>query len=599
LFSKILPDGPGEASPSSETSGNAAAEERGVFLAALAALAVFPLLFFLRRFDDNTLVSWNWVYRFADPVKVFVYHLLGIAAAYFVSRLSLPERRPAVFIFGAAGLAGALMWSSPESIVDSSRYFTQAKHFAVHGAGFFLREWGRGVFAWTDLPLVPFLYGLLFRIFGEGRMLIQAAATIMFALTALFTFSIGERLFSREVGFRGGLLLLAIPYLLTQVPVMLVDVPTMFLSTLSVFLFLLALEKGGGMLLGLSSATIAAALLSKYSVWLYHGTTLAVIAAVRLAEADRRKVLRRGAAIAVGSAALFGASLLLMAGVVEEQLALLRSYQWPGLKRWGESFLSTLFFQTHPFLSLAGLFSLLVAAHRRDLRYLVISWMWIVIILLQAKRIRYAVPAMPMLALMGAYGLQVLHPLRLRRMVTWCAVAFSVVTAVAAFLPSLRAMSVANLQLAGAYLDSREDIRSARVYIAPREEPKINPDITVALLDLYTARKVFYQDAGVEAPPFEAIHRSAYRFTWDYPVPAYYSGGTSTPETEALVFISERVGEPPLLSQRDLAGRYKKAKVFSRSSVFRFKTVVTVYLPQRGAGTPKPAKLAHASDNPS
>jgi 4-amino-4-deoxy-L-arabinose transferase-like glycosyltransferase len=557
-------------------------EEICVFSIALGALAVFPLLLLFRRLDDNTLTSWRWVFYFADPVRVFVFHLLGIAAAYFVSFLSLPQRRPAVFLFTASALTAFLMWSAPEAIIDSSRYFTQAKQFAVYGAGHFFREWGGEVFAWTDLPLVPLVYGLLFRFFGESRVWVQAATTIMFALTAVLTFLIGQRLFSREVGFFGGLLLLGMPYLLTQVPLMLVDVPTMFFSTLSVFLFLLALERGGWTLLGLSSVAIVLALMTKYSAWLYHGTTLAVILAVRLAEEDRLRVLRRGMIVAAASAAIFGACLLLMAGVVEEQLALLGSYQWPGLRRWGESFLSTLFFQTHPFLSLAGVFSLLVAVRRRDPRYLIIAWMWIVIALLQARRIRYAVPAMPMLALMAAYGLQAVGSLRLRRMLVWCTVSFSIVMALAAYLPSLRGMSVANLQLAGAYLDAQEGIRAARIYIAPRESPKINPDVTVALLDLYTAREIFYHDAGVEAPPSEETNRSAYRFTWEYPVPEYYSGGASAgPEAEAIVFIAEGVNEPLPAELRESIGHYGRPKVFSRSSVFRFKTVVTVYLPKR------------------
>ena len=576
------------------------AEEIYVFGVALAALAIFPLLFLFRGLDDNTLTSWRWVFYFADPVRVFVYHLLGIAAAYFVSFLSLPERRPAAFLFTVSALTALLMWSAPEAIVDSSRYFTQAKQFAVHGAGHFFREWGSGVFAWTDLPLVPLIYGLLFRFGGESRVWIQATTTVMFALTVVLTFLVGQRLFSREVGFFGGLLLLGVPYLLTQVPLMLVDVPTMFFSTLSVYLFLLALERGGGALLGFSSVAIVLAFMTKYSAWLYHGTTLAVILAVRLAEEDRLRVFRRSMIVVAASAAIFGAGLLLMAEVVVGQLALLGSYQWPGLGRWGESFLSTLFFQTHPFLSLAGVLSLLVAVRRRDPRYLIIAWMWIVIFLLQVKRIRYAVPAMPMLALMSAYGLQVLRPPRLRRSVAWCAVSFSLVMALGAYLPSLRNMSVANLQLAGAYLDMQDDIRSARVYIAPRVSPKINPDVTVALLDLYTSREIFYHDAVVEAPPFAEMNKSAYRFTWEYTVPDYYSGGVAAdPETEAVIFIAERVDEPLPAALKKSIGRYAGPKVFARSSVFRFKTVVIVYIPEAGASVRKSAKLSCDNDNPS
>ena len=161
-------------------------------------------------------------------------------------------------------------------------------------------------------------------------------------------------------------------------------------------------------------------------------------------------------------------------------------------------------------------------------------------------------------------------------------------------------MSVANLQLAGAYLDAQEGIRAARVYIAPRKSPKINPDITVALLDLYTSREIYYHDAGIEAPPFEVVNISPHRFTWEYPVPEYYFGGEpSDPETEALVFISEDTREELPAQLRVSIGRYGRPKVFSRSSVFRFKTVVTVYLPKRGAVPKEYAMLSQDNDNPS
>jgi len=129
--------------------------------------------------------------------------------------------------------AAACFWKEPEVIVDASRYFTQAKHLELDGLGGFVRGWGREIPAWTDLPLVPALYGFVFRTFGETRVAVQAFTTLLFAGTVLLAFRTGKALWDEEVGFAGGALLLAIPYLLTQVPTMLVDVPTMFFLTLA------------------------------------------------------------------------------------------------------------------------------------------------------------------------------------------------------------------------------------------------------------------------------------------------------------------------------------------------------------------------------
>ena len=92
-------------------------------------------------------------------------------------------------------------WKVPEVIVDASRYFTQAKHLDVYGIGYFLREWGRDINIWTDMPLIPFLYGLIFKLFGESRIYIQAFTTLLFSLTVVLTYNIGKTLWDETVGF--------------------------------------------------------------------------------------------------------------------------------------------------------------------------------------------------------------------------------------------------------------------------------------------------------------------------------------------------------------------------------------------------------------
>jgi 4-amino-4-deoxy-L-arabinose transferase-like glycosyltransferase len=129
--------------------------------------------------------------------------------------------------------------------VDTSRYFTQAKHLEMYGIKYFMHEWGKGISAWTDLPLISFFYGLIFKFFGESRIYIQIFTTFLFSMTCVITFFIGKTLWDEETGFLAGLLLLGTPYLFSQIPLMLIDVPTMLFLTLSVFTYIRAIEKGG------------------------------------------------------------------------------------------------------------------------------------------------------------------------------------------------------------------------------------------------------------------------------------------------------------------------------------------------------------------
>ena len=186
--------------------------------------------------------------------------------------------------------------------------------------------------------------------------------------------------------------------------------------------------------------------------------------------------------------------------VVAAQLALLRDYQAPGLGRWRESPMSTFLFQIHPFVTVAALASIFLAWIRRDARYLILArrgWSWG---LFGAGRIRYLVPLFPLLALMAAYGLELMRHARLERLIVWCAVTTSVAIAAFGYLPFLRQTSAANLENAGAYLDRLAD-QTEEVFTLPQTGATINPAVSVPLLDFYTRKRLVYREAGTAPPP--------------------------------------------------------------------------------------------------
>ena len=67
---------------------------------------------------------------------------------------------------------------------------------------------------------------------------------------------------------------------------------------------------------------------------------------------------------------------------------------------------TTFFFQVHPLITLAALYSAYAAAKKKDLKYAVIAWLVLLVFLLQIKRIRYIIMVFPMLALMASYGIR-------------------------------------------------------------------------------------------------------------------------------------------------------------------------------------------------
>ncbi|MBI5379608.1 MAG: glycosyltransferase family 39 protein [Nitrospirae bacterium] len=557
-------------------------------LLSLLTLAAFLTLFLFRSLDDNRLTSWLWVFADSDLVPLLLLLALGIACAIVLARAEAPERHPAGFLFLTSFAVGALFWREPEVIVDAARYFTQAKYVELYGVGYFLHEWGREIWAWTDLPLIPFLQGLLFSLAGEHRAAVQVLNTLWFAGAVALTYGIGKTLWDRTVGFLAGLLLLGMPYLLTQVPLMLVDIPTMFFLTLAVFATIKAIRQGGAGWFALASAAAALTCLTKYSAWLL----LSVLVVIVLAHLPPhpRATLSRAAGVAVPAALLLGAVLLWKQDVFAEQIGLLGSYQAPGLQRWEESLASTFFFQIHPLITVAAAGSLYAAFARRDWSYAIIGWLVLLVLVLEIKRIRYLIPVFPMLALMAAYGIREIRQPAVRRGIAYCAVLASLVVALYGYLPFLQKTSAVNLKAAGEFLNTLE-IDRVEVFTLPPAGGELHPGVTVPLLDLYSTKKVVYRKEADLTPRQEEIERSPLRFTWEFRQPKYYQPATEAgvgpaPMAIGVVFSERDPILPDTLEQR-LRG-YRLAQEFGVADpIFGYQSLVRVYLPTKTQSRPE------------
>jgi hypothetical protein len=555
-----------------------ASEEKytGYHLMIFVISMMTPLILYLgRHLDDNRLTSWKWVFGIVELSRLALFGGAALLGAWFASRFSFYEKQRPLVLFAAAFILASFFWSEPEVIVDASRYFTQAKILEVHGIGYFVKNWGGNIFVWTDLPLVPFLDGLVFKLLGEHRILIQILNTIFFSLTVVLTYHLGRCLWDEDVGFWGGLLLLGFPYLYTQVPLFLVDIPTMFFFMLAVVSCVYALEKGGAGRIFLAGFALFFFFYAKYSSWIML-TVIPVIFAYFILKSPRR-TLKRGGAIGLLAALLIGGLFLYYEDLFLGQLDFLLEYQKPGLNRWSESYLSTFLFQAHPFIITAALFSFIAAARKAEFKYIMVSFIFVLFVVLQVKRIRYTLPIFPMIALMAAYGLAEIQNKALIKHVVFSIIGTSFVVAAAGFLPLLKSLGVQNLQAAGKYLNTIPP-QNIKVMSLAGEEAVVSPDIAVPLLDIYTWQKLQYEKAPKSPQFLERAMTSPLRFTWEYPIPGFYSLNPGEKDVDVLVVISDDSDRalPDAVENNIL--HYPVRKIFQQSSyIFQHQSFVTVY----------------------
>jgi hypothetical protein len=533
------------------------------------------VLYLIRHMDNNRLTSWSWALNDGNVFRFTTVLFAVLLGVWLISRFSTLSKGKPLQLFVLSFAAASLFWSEPEVIVDAARYFTQAKHLKVYGTGYFAEQWGKAVFAWTDMPLVPFLYGLVFKLFGEHRVLLQILNTIFYSLTVVLTYQLGKDLWDEETGYNGGLLLLGIPYLYTQVPLLLVDVPTMFFLMLAVVTSYRALKKGGAGRIATACFSLCLVFYAKYSSWMLL-TIMPVIFASMLFDKPVQAI-RRGGALALSALVLIGILFLFYSDIIMGQLNFLVEYQKPGLKRWSESYVSTFLFQIHPFITVASFVSFVAAIRKMDFRYLIISFLVLLFLILQIQRIRYTLPIFPMLALMAAYGIGTIQNKEIKKQVVLSIAATSFVVAFVGYLPLLKSLGVQNLQEAGKYLN-RIPAANIEVVSIAGDNVVVNPDLGVPVLDIYTNKKLYYDKKPIKPEIIERSKNAPLRFTWEFPTPQYYRNLQNSTATEALVVIKDEQDLPlPEIVQNKISS-YPVHTFFQQSSkIFRHQTFIAVY----------------------
>ncbi len=261
-----------------------------------------------------------------------------------------------------------------------------------------------------------------------------------------------------------------------------------------------------------------------------------------------------------------------------EQIANLRTYQWPALSNWSEGFISTFFFQSHPFLIVLASFGAYRAMKERDKRFLVPVWFAVFIIVLRVERIRYIIPLFPLFTLMASYGLMKIRLEDIRRFILYCVVGLSLVVVYSGYSPFLKSTSMANLQNAGRYIDSLGST-AVMVYTLPQKVSTGNTDIVVPILDIYTSKEIAFRQALELPADVPGLEGSPLRFTWEFRMPDFYSDIHNTESAPVIVISSD---QEDMLIPKEVSLTYpsdnEPMKIFDVSSrAFRFKSLVYIY----------------------
>lgn len=551
-------------------------KSESLLLVGFMAVVSVPLLYLARALDSNSLSSWRWVLNQGNIGAIILCTLLAALGAAVLSWTAFFERRPLFWLFTLSFLVSASLWGEPELLLDSGRYFLQAKQLSEQGWRYFAAQWGGEIQAWTDMPLGPLLYGLIFRLFGESREFVQLFNSLLFALAVVLTSLSARMVINRESAFAAGLLLLGIPYLLLQVPQLLVDIHALFFFSLALYTFLTGLIKGGKARGSAAAVSIVLAMLSKYSIW-----PMLLILPLLVAgfwRPDGLLRFRRAMAMVSLAGLLVGLILLPKLDLVKAQLALLAAYQRPALGVWQEGLFSTFFFQTQPLLTVFALLGLFEALRRGNGRLLLLA-VFMLCFFYQVQRSRYIIPLLPLLAMLAASGLQTLRFPETRRFVCWLGTGSALVMLHGASLPFFAKSGMSNIQQAGLFLD-RLPASVVEVVTLPQPFSAAPTTIAIAQLDLFTRQKIIAPQAWTASPPPPAGGYHPLLFTWQIKKPRFYAPPLPGPARQdlPLVIISGSVIADSAAAAFGRPARPAVIRHFTaQAEVFRYQTFVSVF----------------------
>jgi len=536
-------------------------------------LLAFPLLVLFRRLDSNTLTSWRWTLGPETFSHLLPFLVAGILLACFAAKYIKVEKFPPVVLCLLTAVLVIPLAFLPELLLDSGRYFLQAKYLATHGFLGYWRGWGGAVWAWTDMPLSSLLYGSIFFLMGESRVYCQVLNICLFGLSAGLVYGCGRILWGKRTGSYAGLLLLGSPFMLIQVPQLLNDIHVMFCLVLTLYSSLRLLDKGRMLWSFFLVIGLCLTVFVKYSTWPM--LPLLLLALSFYGNRSGRFVGRYFLTLMVG-ASVVGLLLLSKWQLIISQIHFLKTYQLVGLSQWQEGFFSTLLYQCNPFIFFFAAYGCWQAFRLKDYRFLVVGWFPLLVVFLGIERSRYLIPFFPFLILAAAYGLRNITGEWPARCGVFCVVIWSLLIGYGAYKPFLENTSMANLMDVGNDLSA---MATPVVAVLPLAQSKSsgNTAAVIPILDLYIDKEIVLAGSAIYELQRQEEYITSLQFSREIPLSRYYRAWRRGKERLLVVVADEQVesdGIPRSIAEinMELIKSYTK-----QQTPYRFKSLISLF----------------------
>jgi 4-amino-4-deoxy-L-arabinose transferase-like glycosyltransferase len=212
--------------------------------------------------------------------------LAGVAATLFAGAILVPElswsritstiqqRQPPTAVLlaaivGCVAVAGTVYARAQPPLPDEDSALAAARILAAQGPVRFFAQYAE--IAWLGIqhpPLVPLLFGLFVKTFGDTLIVPRLVSLLFLLATVPVTYQLGRRLYGRATGLLAALSLVLIPYMFRVGVAARTDMAVTFFASVALLCVVRLVDRPDWKWIAGTGISIGLAVLCKYSAFL-------------------------------------------------------------------------------------------------------------------------------------------------------------------------------------------------------------------------------------------------------------------------------------------------------------------------------------------
>lgn len=210
----------------------------------------------------------------AAAIVLFVGAILIPPSSWFGITQALQRRQPSTLVLLSAIVSGVMLagaiyaWAQPP-LPDEDSALAAARILATQGPARFFAQYAR--IEWLGIqhpPLVPLVFGLFVKMFGDTLFVPRVASLTFVIGTLLVTCLLGRRLYDRTTGVLAALSLMLIPYMFRVGVAARTDMAVTFFASVALLCALRLVDRPDWKWSAGTGIAIGLAVLCKYSAFL-------------------------------------------------------------------------------------------------------------------------------------------------------------------------------------------------------------------------------------------------------------------------------------------------------------------------------------------